>query len=131
MECYEWTSQRLKRLCILMNTKSFLIQGGALDFKLWARIYALFRLCVTLSLPHPFSGTASAYMLLVAVLGSKRPRQVPTATYVPCKGCDRLSLSQYIERAYIHAIFFIDKCVVEFPHLFIVPHQVFHLYLLM
>ena len=122
---------KIKKTLHSYEYKVFLIHGGALDFRLWARIYALFRLCVTLSLPHPFSGTASAYMLLVAVLGSKRPRQVPTATYVPCKGCDRLSLSQYIERAYIHAIFFIDKCVVEFPHLFIVPHQVFHLYLLM
>ena len=82
-----------------------------------ARIYAIFRLCLKLCFPHPFSGTVPTYMLLVAVLGSKRPRQVPTATCVPYKGCGKYSLFHNIEIAYILAISFISKCEVRVPYI--------------
>ena len=90
----------------------YITQTSHLNLGCDARIYAIFRLCLKLCFPHPFSGTVPTYMLLVAVLGSKRPRQVPTATCVPYKGCGKYSLFHNIEIAYILAISFISKCEV-------------------
>ena len=94
------------------NQICFITQTSHLNLGCDARIYAIFRLCLKLCFPHPFSGTVPTYMLLVAVLGSKRPRQVPTATCVPYKGCGKYSLFHNIEIAYILAISFISKCEV-------------------
>ena len=94
------------------NNKIKVTQTSHLNLGCDARIYAIFRLCLKLCFQHPFSGTVPTYMLLVAVLGSKRPRQVPTATCVPYKGCGKYSLFHNIEIAYILAISLISKCEV-------------------
>ena len=97
---------------MLVSSLKYITQTSHLNLGCDARIYAIFRLCLKLCFPHPFSGTVPTYMLLVAVLGSKRPRQVPTATYVPYKGCGKYSLFHNIEIAYILAMSFISKCEV-------------------